>query len=77
MCRRHGNSPDSRIVAIVAQRAITCDTRMIECRWGEGRVAVTKNAILARWHMHGGRLLANCESAVVASLAATGDLLVA
>jgi len=50
---------------------------MIEVRWGECCVGVTKNAILARWHMQGRLVLANGESTVVASLAATGDVLVA
>ncbi len=50
---------------------------MIEVRWGECRVGVTRNAILARWHMQSGVVLTSGESAVVASLAATGDVLVA
>lgn len=77
MCGRLGNSPDCRIAAIVARRAITGDIRMIECRWGECRVAVTEKAILARWHMHRGRVFADGESTVVTSLATTGDVLVA
>ena len=47
---------------------------MTEYRWGECRVGVTVKAILAGWHMQGGRLLASCESIVVASLATTGDV---
>ena len=49
---------------------------MIEYRWGECRVGVTDKAILARWHMHGGRVFANCESTIVAPLTATGNIFV-
>lgn len=47
---------------------------MIEYRWGECYVAVADMAILARRHMHGGRIFAGRESTVVASFTATGDL---
>lgn len=50
---------------------------MIEVRWGECCVGVTKHTILAGWHMQGCVVLASGESAVMASLAATGDVLVA
>ena len=50
---------------------------MVECRWGECRVGMTKNAILARWHMQVRRLFTGCESIIVASFTAAGDLFVA
>ena len=74
MCGRLSDRPECRKSAIVARSTIADNTRMIEYRRGECRIGVTDKTILARLHMQGGRILADCETTVVASLATAGDV---